>query len=93
TNNSKLDGDEVPQLYIKDEYSLVTTYEWQLRGFERIHLKAGETKKISFKVKPEHLTLLNREMQEVTEPGTFQLAIGSSSTDIRLKDTFEIKKN
>lgn len=93
TNTSKVDGDEVPQLYIKDHFSSVTTYDWQLRGFERIHIKAGETQKVQFTITPDQLTLLNREMKEVTEPGSFGIAIGASSTDIRLKDTFEIKNN
>jgi len=92
TNTGKYAGDEIPQLYFKDDYSTVITYDWQLRGFERIHLKSGEKKQVDFILKPEHLTLLNRDMKEVTEPGTFQIAIGSSSTDIRLKGAFNIEK-
>lgn len=91
TNTGDYEADEVPQLYIKDEYSSVITYEWQLRGFERLHLKPGEKQQVSFTIKPEHLSLLNQNMEYVTEAGRFQLAIGSSSTDIRLKSSFEIK--
>ena len=91
TNTSEVAGDEIPQLYIQDEYASVITYEWQLRGFDRIHLKPGETQTVSFTLQPDHLSLLNRDMQEVVEPGLFKIAIGASSTDIRLNDTFSIK--
>ncbi|MBR8535011.1 glycoside hydrolase family 3 C-terminal domain-containing protein [Carboxylicivirga sediminis] len=91
TNTGDYAGDEVPQLYIKDEYSSIITYEWQLRGFERVHLTPGEKKQVSFTIKPDHLSLLNQHMECVIEVGRFQLAIGSSSTDIRLKNSFEIK--
>ncbi|MCU4157737.1 glycoside hydrolase family 3 C-terminal domain-containing protein [Carboxylicivirga sp. A043] len=91
TNDSDYAGDEVPQLYFEDTYSSVITYQWQLRGFDRIHLAPGETRQISFTLKPEHLTLLNNEMQEVTEPGLFNIAIGASSQDIRLKGEFTIE--
>lgn len=91
TNTSETAGDEIPQLYIQDEYASVITYEWQLRGFNRIHLEPGATQTVSFTLQPDHLSLLNRDMQEVVEPGRFKLAIGASSTDIRLTDTFTIK--
>ncbi len=90
TNDGSFAGDEVPQLYFEDAYSSVITYQWQLRAFDRIHLAPGETKPVSFILKPEQLTLLNKEMQEVTEPGLFNIAIGSSSQDIRLKGEFTI---
>lgn len=91
TNTGDYTGDEIPQLYIKDEFSSVVTYEWQLRGFERLTIQPGEIKSVRFIIRPEHLTLLNREMEEVTEAGKFQLVIGTSSADIKLKETFEIK--
>ncbi|MCL3780363.1 beta-glucosidase [Prolixibacteraceae bacterium JC049] len=90
-NTGKKGGDEVPQLYIHDEYSSVTTYDWQLRGFDRIHLAPGESKEVEFVVKSKDLSLINRDMKEVVEAGTFQLRVGASSTDIRLKGNFEIK--
>lgn len=92
TNTGQMAGDEVPQLYIQDEYSSVITYDWQLRGFERISLKPGETQKVQLVILPDHLTLLNREMEEVVEPGDFNIAIGRSSKDIRLKDAFTIEQ-
>lgn len=84
-------GDEVPQLYVHDEFSTVTTYDWQLRGFERVHLAAGESKEVEFVVKSNDLSLINRDMKEVVEAGTFKLRVGASSGDIRLKGNFEIK--
>jgi beta-glucosidase len=90
-NTGKVKGDEVVQLYIKDRISSVTTYEMQLRGFERISLQPGETKTIRFLLKPSDLSLLDRNMKEVVEPGEFEVMIGSSSVDIRLRKTFVIE--
>ena len=83
-------GDEVVQLYLKDEVSSVTTYESQLRGFERVSLKPGERKTIHFTLHPEDLSLLDKNMNWTVEPGKFEVRIGSSSTDIRLKKEFTI---
>ena len=91
TNTGKYKGDEVVQLYFKDEVSSVTVYETQLRGFERITLLPGEKKTVSFKLKAADLQLMNKDMQWVVEPGVFEIQIGSSSTDIRLKQKFNIK--
>lgn len=90
-NTGKVLGDEVVQLYIQDKYSSVTTYEWQLRGFERVKLKPGETKKLKFKLTPKDLELLNRDMKFVVEPGVFKLRIGNSSVNSQLETEFEIK--
>lgn len=91
TNTGKYRGDEVVQLYFKDETSSVTVYESQLRGFERVHLNPGETKKITFKLKPDDFKLLDKKMNWVLEPGVFEIWIGSSSEDIRLKKKFTIE--
>ena len=91
TNTGKLKGDEVVQLYVKDEVSSVTVYETQLRGFERITLNAGETKTVKFVLQPADIALLNKDMKEVVEPGIFEIQIGSSSEDIRLKKKFKIE--
>jgi beta-glucosidase len=91
TNTSERDGDEVPQLYINDQLSSVTTYIQVLRGFERVHLPAGATQTVTFELEPlKHLALLNQEMHSVVEPGVFEVMIGSSSEDLRLKGSFEI---
>ena len=89
-NTGKLRGDEVVQLYVKDEVSSVTVYETQLRGFERVTLLPGEKKTLHFTLNPADLMLLNKEMKWVVEPGAFQVLIGSSSEDIRLKKSFRI---
>ncbi|HMK26407.1 MAG TPA: glycoside hydrolase family 3 C-terminal domain-containing protein, partial [Chitinophagaceae bacterium] len=88
TNTGKTKGDEVVQLYIRDMVSSVTTYETQLRGFERISLLPGEQKTVTFVIHPDDLALLDKDMKWVVEPGQFEVLIGSSSVDIRLKKIF-----
>jgi beta-glucosidase len=83
-------GDEVVQLYTRDLVSSVTTYEKNLRGFERIRLLPGEAKTVNFVLKPDDLALWDRSMRFVVEPGKFRVMIGSSSEDIRLHAEFEI---
>ena len=90
-NTGKAAGDEVIQLYLRDDYSSVTTYTKVLRGFERIHLAVGEEKTVEFELTPQHLALWNKENKFVVEPGTFSLMIGSSSEDIRLHKALEVK--
>ena len=90
-NTGKTKGDEVVQLYIKDVLSSVTTYESELRGFQRIGLLPGEKKTVKFTISPDDLKLYNKNMDWVVEPGKFEVLIGSSSTDIRLKKEFTIK--
>jgi beta-glucosidase len=93
TNTGKRKGDEVVQLYFKDEVSSVTVYESQLRGFERITLEPGETKKVHFTLTPKDISLLGKNMQPVVEPGVFEVLIGSSSEDIRVRKKFTISEN
>jgi beta-glucosidase len=90
SNTGKYAGDEVIQLYLKDEVSSVTVYESQLRGFERIHLEPGEKKTVQFTLKPDDLKLLDKKMNWVVEPGSFEVMVGSSSEDIRVKKKFII---
>ncbi|WP_181304546.1 glycoside hydrolase family 3 N-terminal domain-containing protein [Rufibacter sp. XAAS-G3-1] len=90
TNTGSVAGDEVVQLYTRDVLSSVTTYEKNLRGFERIHLKPGESKKVSFTLVPDDLKLWNREMKHVVEPGEFAVMVGSSSESIKQKGRFLI---
>ena len=91
TNVGKYKGDEVVQLYFKDEVSSVTVYETQLRGFERISLNVGETKTVHFNLSPKDISLLDRNMKSVVEPGVFEILVGSSSEDIRVKKKFVIE--
>lgn len=88
TNTGKRTGDEVVQLYLRDKVSSVIAYESVLRGFERISLKPGETKKVVFTLQPEDLQILDRHMEWTVEPGEFEVRVGASSTDIRLRGTF-----
>jgi beta-glucosidase len=90
-NTGELAGDEVVQLYIRDDYSSVTTYVKVLRGFERLHLLPGEEKKVNFVLTPQELGLWNKDNHFVVEPGTFSVMMGSSSNDIRLTGSFEVK--
>jgi len=89
-NTGDCKGEEVVQLYIRDVISSVTTPARELRGFEKIVLEPGEKQTVAFKLIPEDLSLLDRDMHEIVEPGTFQVMIGSSSRDIRLRGEFEI---
>jgi beta-glucosidase len=91
TNTGEMDGDEVVQLYTRDLVSSVTTYEKNLRGFERVGLKAGETKTVHFVIPSEGLSLLNRDMKRVVEPGEFKVMVGASSEDIRVDGTFTVQ--
>ncbi|MEG1585604.1 MAG: glycoside hydrolase family 3 N-terminal domain-containing protein [Bacteroidales bacterium] len=84
TNTGRIAGDEVVQLYVRDVLSSVTTYEKNLRGFERVHLQPGETKEVVFKLIPRDLELLNIKEDWIVEPGDFKIMIGASSEDIRL---------
>ena len=89
-NTGDRPGTEVVQLYINDVISSVVTPVKQLRGFEKIPLRPGEKKAISFVLTPEHLALLNRHLEWVVEPGTFQVMVGHSSKDIRLTGAFDV---
>jgi beta-glucosidase len=90
TNAGVRAGDEVAELYLRDDYSSVTTFEMSLCGFERIHLNPSETKTIHFTLKPENLALYDHAGKWTVEPGSFSVMVGASSTDIRLKGQFEI---
>lgn len=92
TNTGKLQGDDVVELYLKQEVSSVTTYEYDLRGFERVPLNPGETKKVTFTLHPDDLAILDKNMNRTVEPGKFEVMIGHSSEDIRLKQEFEVEK-
>jgi len=90
-NTSAIDGSEVVQLYLNDKVSSVETPEKQLKGFAKIFVKAGETKTVMLKLTPEHLSLINAKMKRVVEPGEFEVMIGTSSEDIKLRKVFVAK--
>jgi beta-glucosidase len=92
TNTGKVKGDQVVQLYLKQEISSVTVYEYDLRGFERVSLNPGEKKNVAFTLHPDDLAILDKNMNWTVEPGKFQVMIGNSSEDIKLKKEFEVDK-
>ena len=85
-------GSEVVQLYIDDVISSMVTPIIELRGFEKITLDPGEQKRVNFILKPDNLSFLDAHMEPVVEPGTFEVMVGSSSDDIRLRGKFEVRK-
>lgn len=91
TNSGDRDGDEVVQLYIHDELASVARPVMELKGFQRVSLKKGETKSIAFAISKELLEMYDLQMKKVVEPGNFRIMIGASSRDIRLKETLTIK--
>ena len=91
TNTGQREGDEVVQLYLRDVLSSVTTYEKNLAGFERIHLKPGESCQVSFQIDRKHLELLDADMKWVVEPGDFAVMAGASSEDIRLNGLLTVE--
>jgi beta-glucosidase len=92
-NTGKLKGDEVVQLYIHEIITPVIVPVSELRGFKRITLEPGESQKVQFELTPEDLQILNKNMEWEVVPGTFEVMIGSSSIDIKLKGEFEITGN
>ena len=78
-NTGKRDGDEIVQMYIRDDYATLTRPVKELRGFERIHLNVGEKKTVTFHIDHESLAFWNMDNQWVVEPGTFTVFVGPSS--------------
>jgi beta-glucosidase len=92
TNTGQRKGDDVVELYLKQELSDVTVYDYDLRGFERITLEPGEKKTVHFILHPDDLAILDKNMNWTVEPGKFQVMVGNSSEDIKLKKEFEVVK-
>ena len=90
-NVGQREGAEIVQLYINDCVSSVATPVKQLKGFSRVVLEPGRQKTVRFEVPAHELSLLDRHLKRVVEPGTFKVMVGASSQDIRLKATFEIR--
>lgn len=90
TNTGKYDGDEVVQLYICDKVASVSQAPILLKAFQRINLKKGESRKVTFTLTQDDLSLYNMEMKQVVEPGEFNVMVGASSNDIRLKGEFTL---
>lgn len=90
-NTGKVDGDEVVQLYVTDVQASTVRPQKQLRGFDRVCVPAGETRKVIFELGGDAFELYNPEMEKVIEPGDFLIAVGASSVDIRQEYTLTLK--
>ncbi|MGL3001677.1 glycoside hydrolase family 3 N-terminal domain-containing protein [Flavobacterium sp. RSSB_23] len=90
TNTGKFDGEEVVQLYLKDQVGSVVRPVKELRDFQKVFLKAGAWQKITFTIDKEKLAFYNAKLEWAPEPGAFEVQLGASSADIRLKDSFEL---
>lgn len=89
-NTGKFDGEEVVQLYLHDRVGSIVRPVKELKDFAKIKLKSGESRTIKFIIDKEKLSFYNQKLKWVAETGDFDLMIGSSSEDIRLKDSFEL---
>lgn len=85
TNTGNVEGQEIIQLYMRDEIAQIARPIKQLIDFKKVRLHAGEQQKISFLINAQMLSYLNDQLESITEPGSFILMIGSSSKDIRLR--------
>lgn len=90
TNTGKYDGEEIVQLYLRDLVASISRPVSELKDFTKIFLKAGESKTIKFVIDKDKLSFYNNQLQWIAEAGDFELMIGASSRDIRLKDKFEL---
>lgn len=90
TNNGTYDGAEVVQLYVKDLVASVTVPNIQLKGFEKVFIKAGETAEVVIPLEISDIGLWNKNMDYVVEPGNFTVFIGSSSADFRTNTTLTV---
>lgn len=90
TNSGKTPGEEVVQLYIRDELASVARPVTELKGFTRLYLDPGEQKQVSFSVTPETLQMLDINLNKTVEPGDFRIMIGASSKDIRLRGILKV---
>jgi len=83
TNNGKYDGAEVIQLYIRDLVGTITRPVKELKGFQKVYLKAGESKKVTFAISPEDLKFYNNQLKYDWEAGDFDIMIGTNSHDVK----------
>jgi beta-glucosidase len=89
-NSGKVAGEEVAQLYLKDKFGSVVRPVLELRDFQKVKLNAGESKTIEFTIDKEKLSFYNDKVEWVAEPGDFEVMIGTSSADIKLRSDFEL---
>lgn len=92
TNTGKRDADEVVQLYVHDLVASIARPVKELKGFERIHLAAGESKTVTFTIGADQLSFYNADLKKVVEPGDFDIMVGSNSRDVK-KTRLTVKNN
>ncbi len=92
-NTGKVAGEEVVQLYLKDKFGSVVRPVLELKDFQKVKLNAGESKTIEFTIDKEKLSFYNNKLEWGTEPGDFEVMIGTSSADIKLRSDFELVAN
>ena len=90
SNVGKVTGEEIVQLYLKDKFGSVVRPILELRDFQKVKLNAGESKTIEFTIDKEKLSFYNDKLEFIAEPGDFEVMIGASSADIKLKSDFEL---
>ena len=90
TNTGKYAGEEIVQLYLRDVVGSIVRPVLELKDFKKVMLKAGESTTVTFRIDKEKLSFFNQQLQWVAEPGDFDIMMGASSRDLRLKDRFEL---
>lgn len=90
SNSGKVEGTEIAQLYLRDMVSSVVRPLKELKGFQKVRLKPGETRRVSFTIDRDTLSFFNRDLKWGAEPGEFKLMVGSASDDIRLESTLQL---
>jgi beta-glucosidase len=91
-NTGKYAGEEVVQLYLRDDVASLARPVKELKDIQKVSLAPGEVKTIRFKIDREKLSFYNKQLQWIAEPGSFELMIGSASDDIRLHQSIELIK-
>ncbi|TFW17080.1 glycoside hydrolase family 3 N-terminal domain-containing protein [Duganella callida] len=89
-NSGKVEGTEIVQLYLRDMVSSVVRPLKELKGFEKVHLKPGETRRVSFTIDRDTLSFFNSQLTWGAEAGDFKLMVGSASDDIRLESNLTL---
>jgi beta-glucosidase len=91
TNTGAVAGDEVVQLYVRDEEATVARPVLELRGFRRVHLEPGECRTVTFSLSTEQLAYVGADLRRVVEPGWISVRVGTSSTDLPLAAQLELR--
>jgi beta-glucosidase len=91
TNAGNFDGEEVVQLYIRDLVGSIVRPVKELKGFQKVFLKKGESKEVSFAITAHVLKFFNNDLKEVVEPGDFKVFIGTNSNDVK-EASFQVTK-